>query len=48
MWFPSSWWLHLIEVRGFEYARDPESYTGGSVATGRSKGRRQTKRETKN
>jgi hypothetical protein len=22
-------------VRGFEYARDPESYTSGSVATGR-------------
>jgi hypothetical protein len=29
------WWLHLIVVRGFEYARDPESYTSGSVATGR-------------
>jgi hypothetical protein len=28
-------WLHLIVVRGFEYARDPESYNSGSVATGR-------------
>jgi hypothetical protein len=28
-------WLHLIVVRGFENARDPESYTSGSVATGR-------------
>jgi hypothetical protein len=27
--------LHLIVVRGFEYARNPESYTSGSVATGR-------------
>jgi hypothetical protein len=27
--------LHLIVVRGFEYARDPESYTSGSVAFGR-------------
>ena len=39
-------------VRRFEYAGDPESYTSGSVATGRalldrSKGRRQTKRDTK-
>jgi hypothetical protein len=32
----SSWWLHLIVVRGFEYARDPESDTSGSVATGRA------------
>jgi hypothetical protein len=32
---PPRWWLHLIVVRGFEYARDPESYTSGSVATGR-------------
>jgi hypothetical protein len=30
----SSWGLHLIVVR-FEYADDPESYTSGSVATGR-------------
>ena len=29
------WWLHLIVVRRFEYASDPESYTSGSVATGR-------------
>jgi hypothetical protein len=27
---------YLIVVRGFEYARDPESYTSGSVATGRA------------
>jgi hypothetical protein len=33
---PPRWWLHLIVVRGFEYARDPESYTSGSVATGRA------------
>jgi hypothetical protein len=32
---PPHWWLHLIVVRGFEYARDPQSYTSGSVATGR-------------
>jgi hypothetical protein len=32
---PPRWWLHLIVVREFEYARDPESYTSGSVATGR-------------
>jgi hypothetical protein len=32
---PPRWWLHLIVVRGFEYARDPESYTSGSVVTGR-------------
>jgi hypothetical protein len=30
------WCYHLIVVRGFEYARDPESYTSGSVATGRA------------
>jgi hypothetical protein len=29
------WWLHIIVVSGFEYARDPESYTSGSIATGR-------------
>jgi hypothetical protein len=28
--------FHLIVVRGFEYARDPESYTSSSVATGRA------------
>jgi hypothetical protein len=33
---PPRWWLHLIVVRGFEYARDPESYTSDSVATGRA------------
>jgi hypothetical protein len=33
---PPRWWLHLIVVRGFEYARDPESYTSSSVATGRA------------
>jgi hypothetical protein len=32
---PPRWWLYLIVVRGFEYARDPESYTSGSVAIGR-------------
>ena len=44
-------------VRGFEYVWDPESYSSGSVDTGRvsgsplldrSKGRRQTKRDAKN
>ena len=30
------WCLHLIVVRGFEYVSDPESYTSGSVATGRA------------
>ena len=29
-------WLRLIVVRRFEYASDPESYTSGSVATGRA------------
>ena len=33
---PPRWWLHLIVVRRFEYASDPESYTSGSVATGRA------------
>jgi hypothetical protein len=33
---PPRWWLHLIVVRGFEYARDPESYTSGRVAIGRA------------
>jgi hypothetical protein len=33
---PPRWCFHLIVVRGFEYARDPESYTSGSVATGRA------------
>ena len=28
--------FHLIVVRRFEYASDPESYTSGSVATGRA------------
>ena len=32
----SSWGLHLIVVRRFEYADDPESYANGSVATGRA------------
>ena len=31
-----SWGLHLIGVRRFQYASDPESYTSGSVATGRA------------
>jgi hypothetical protein len=33
---PSRWCFHLIVVTGFEYTRDPESYTSGSVATGRA------------
>ena len=33
---PPRWWLHLFVVRRFEYASDPESYTSGSVATGRA------------
>jgi hypothetical protein len=33
---PPRWCFHLIVVRGLEYARDPESYTSGSVATGRA------------
>jgi hypothetical protein len=32
----SSWGLHLIVVRRFEYADDPKSYTSGSVAIGRA------------
>ena len=28
--------FHLIVVRRFEYVSDPESYTSGSVATGRA------------
>jgi hypothetical protein len=32
---PPRWWLHRIVVR-FEYASNPESYTSGSVATGRA------------
>jgi len=33
---PPRWCLHLIVVRRFEYASDPESYTSGGVATGRA------------
>jgi hypothetical protein len=33
---PHRWCLHLIAVVGFECSRDPESYAGGSVATGRA------------
>jgi len=33
---PPHWCLHLIVVRRFDYAGDPESYTSGSVATGRA------------
>jgi hypothetical protein len=32
---PHRWCLHLIVVVGFESSRDPQSYAGGSVATGR-------------
>jgi len=34
--YPPHWCLHLIVVRRFEYAGDPESYTSSSVATGRA------------
>jgi hypothetical protein len=33
---PHRWCLHFIVVVGFECSRDPESYAGGSVATGRA------------
>jgi len=33
---PPCCWLHLIVVRRFEYASNPESYTSSSVATGRA------------
>ena len=33
---PPRWCFHLIVVRRFEYVSDPESYTSGSVATGRA------------
>jgi len=33
---PPHWCLHLIVVRRFEYAGDRESYTSGSIATGRA------------
>ena len=36
MFRPPRWCLHLIVVRGFEYVSDPESYTSGSIATGRA------------
>jgi hypothetical protein len=29
------WCLHLMVAVGFERSRDPESYAGGSIATGR-------------
>jgi hypothetical protein len=32
---PHRWCLHFIVVVGFECSQDPESYAGGSVATGR-------------
>jgi hypothetical protein len=40
---PHRWCLHLIVVVGFECSRDPESYAGGSVATGRVTHARQVK-----
>jgi hypothetical protein len=40
---PHQWCLHLIVVVGFERSRDPESYAGGSVATGRGTHARQVK-----
>jgi hypothetical protein len=33
---PHRWYLHLIVVVGFESFWDPESYAGGSIATGRA------------
>jgi hypothetical protein len=40
MWYtvcePPRWCLHLIVVKRFVYASDPESYTSGSMATGRA------------
>jgi hypothetical protein len=33
---PHRWCLHLIVVVEFECSSDPESYTGGGVATGRA------------
>jgi hypothetical protein len=35
LFIPHRWCLHLIVVVGFECSWDPESYAGGSVATGR-------------
>jgi hypothetical protein len=32
---PHRWCLHFIVVVGFECSWDPESYAGGSIATGR-------------
>jgi hypothetical protein len=32
---PHRWCLHVIVVVEFEFSRDPQSYAGGSVATGR-------------
>jgi hypothetical protein len=36
MYIPPRWCLYLIVVRRFVCASDPESYTSGSVATGRA------------
>jgi len=33
---PSRRCLHFEEVGGLEWSKDPESYVGGSVATGRA------------
>jgi len=41
---PPRLWLHVIVVRRFEYASDPESYTSGSIATGRASLAGQVKR----
>jgi hypothetical protein len=40
---PHQWCLHLIVVVGFECSWDPESYAGGSVATGSGTHARQVK-----
>ena len=51
MTFPSRRCLHLHVVGGLEWSKNPESYVGGSVATGRAslagqvKGNDPTKRD---
>jgi hypothetical protein len=32
---PSRWCLHFVVVGGLAWSKDPESYAGGSIATGR-------------
>jgi hypothetical protein len=33
--FPHRWYLHFVVVVGLACLQDPESYAGGSIATGR-------------